>query len=131
MDINNVNLIGRLVRDPELKILEGDKQLCKFSIAVNDMKDKVSYVDITTWNKTATNCSTYLKKGSQVAINGKLTQSAWKDKDGNNRSKLEVMGLQVQFIGAKSDSSKPPQDIGFSEVPENESDQLVDDEVPF
>jgi single-strand DNA-binding protein len=134
MDINNVTIVGRLTRDPDFQMLQGDKPLCKFSVAVNEMKDRVNYFDITTWNKTAENCSKFLKKGGQVAISGKLTQSRFEDKQGQKRSKVEIMALQVQFIGAKSDSQPngsqniDSQGISFSEVP---PETIGDDEVPF
>jgi len=121
-DINTVLVVGRLTRDPELKTA-GENQICKFSIASNNGKEDkdVSYFDVTAWNKTAENINQYLKKGSQVLISGQLKQGRWTDKNGDKKSKVEINARQVQFLGAKSDSSGGGQS---SANPEN-------DNIPF
>jgi len=126
-DINSVFIVGRLTRDPELSYTNSQKAICKFSVANGRGKDEVSFFDVITWEKVATSCGQYLKKGSQFVINGKLQQNRFTDKDGNNRSKIEIVGVNVQFVGAKSDSqSSPPPVKSFD-------DQVLDgsEEVPF
>jgi single-strand DNA-binding protein len=99
MDINNVVEVGRLTRDPEMGYTNQQTPYCRFSIAVNGMKqDDVSYFDITAWNKTATSCGQYLKKGSRVGITGRLHQNRFTDKAGQNRSKIEIVANNVQFL---------------------------------
>jgi single-strand DNA-binding protein len=111
MDINKVIVIGRLVRDAELKYTTAGQPVSKFSLAINEKKksgdewvDDVSYVDITLWGKQAENLHQYLTKGKQIAIDGKLRQERWTDRDsGQNRSKISVNALNVQLLGSGKD----------------------------
>lgn len=103
-DTNKIIIVGRLTKDPENKTTS--IAITKFSIAVNDGKDKASFFNIVTFNKSAENCLKYLKKGSQVIIDGKLSQNRWQDKEGKNKSSVEIIGNNVQFIGGKSDSGQ-------------------------
>ena len=95
-DINSVVMVGRLVRDPEIKTIGNDKTICQFSIASGDGKekdgqDKTNFIDVTAWDKTAQFVGNYIRKGSQVVIKGKLKQDRWQDKkDGGNRSKISI-----------------------------------------
>jgi single-strand DNA-binding protein len=103
-DINQVVLIGRLTRDPQLSQTSGNNTpVCRFSIANNRGKnqDDVSFFDITAWNQTAERCAQYLTKGSQVAVEGRLRQFRFQDKSGQNRSKVEVVANTVQFLGTR------------------------------
>ena len=109
-DINNVILVGRLTRDPEFSYTPtNNTPLCKFSIANNngrsDDQNSVSYFDIVTWNKMGEICNQYLKKGSQVVINGRIQQRRYQDSQGQNRSKIDIVANNVQFIGGRSDPS--------------------------
>ncbi|RPJ58249.1 MAG: single-stranded DNA-binding protein [Dehalococcoidia bacterium] len=111
-DLNQVSLIGRLTKDPELRYTATGYAICGFSIANNDcykkdneVKEEVSFFDITAWGAMGENCNKYLKKGSMVAITGKLKQQRWNDKDTNEtRSKIGVVADQVQFL-SRSEST--------------------------
>jgi len=121
---NKVFLMGNLTRDPELKYLPSGTALCSFGMAVNEKyksgdewKEKVHFVDITAWGKSAEAVTHYLEKGSQVLIEGRLDYQTW-EKDGQKRSKLEVVANNVQFLNSpgekaireKVSASKPPVD---------------------
>lgn len=112
-DLNHVVLIGRLVKPPEIKYTASGQAIAKFSIACNDSykqgderKEYANFFDINVWGNQAVNCEKYLKKGSQVAINGTLRQNRWQDKQsGQTRSKIEITANSVQFLGkGKSES---------------------------
>jgi len=129
-DINSVVLVGRLTRDPELTYTQNQTPVCKFSIALNRQgangQDEVSFFNIVTWSKVATVCSQYLKKGSQVIVEGRLQQSRYQDKTGANRSSVDVVAQSVQFIGGRSDGdSKPseskPADENATKKPDQET----------
>lgn len=125
MDINNVNIIGRLTRDPEVRTTNNGMSVCKMSIAVNGMKkDDVSFFDVTAWSRVAENCGKYLKKGSQVGINGSLRQNRFQTKEGQNRSKVEINANNVQFICSKSSSNAGSEQS-------NSMDFDNDDNLPF
>ncbi len=108
---NSVTLIGRLTRDPEINYTASGTAVCKFSIANNEKyKDveKVYYFDIVTFGKTAEVCNQYIKKGSLIAVTGRLVQDRWQDQQtGQNRSKISVTADQVEFLntGSQSDGS--------------------------
>lgn len=113
-NLNSVNIIGNLTRDPEVTTTAGGLEIGKFSIALNGRKEgDVSYIDITVFDKLSTLCAKYLKKGSSVGISGSLKQERWKDKEGNGRSKIHVIANNVQFLTSKSDSqaAAPPNTI--------------------
>jgi single-strand DNA-binding protein len=105
-DLNQVIIIGRLTRDPEIKYTSTGTPVTKFSIAnnasytqSNEKKEIVNFFDINVWGNQAESCSKYLKKGSQVAIDGHLRQNRWVDQaTGKNVSKVEIVANSVQFL---------------------------------
>jgi len=120
---NKVMLIGNLTRDPELRYTTSGAAVASFGLAVNrkfkqdeEMKEEVCFVDITVWAKQGENCAQYLNVGSQVFIEGRLNFQQW-EKDGQKRSKLEVVANNVQFLDQKNKSEnqgqKDKSDIPF------------------
>jgi single-strand DNA-binding protein len=97
--VNKVILVGNLGRDPELKYLEGNVARAGFSLATSDSyKDKngnrvdqTEWHNIVMWRGLAESAEKYLKKGTQVYIEGKLQTRQWNDKDGNKRSTTEIV----------------------------------------
>ena len=118
--MNNVQLIGRLTKDPELKATSTGTMVCNFSIAVNDMKDEVNYIACTAFNKTAEMIAEKFFKGKQIAIDGRLKQNRWVDTDGKNKSSLYVIVAKVTFVGssgsAGSVETNNTSDVTFEEV---------------
>jgi single-strand DNA-binding protein len=109
-DLNNVSLIGNLVRDPEMKYTQSGMAVCKISIANNfqqkknnEYVDDVNYFDISVFGSVAENCGKYLKKGSKIGVSGELRQNRWTDnQSGQNRSKVEIISNQIQFLNTKN-----------------------------
>ncbi len=107
--LNKVFLMGNLTRDPELRYVPSGTAVCTFSMAINqkyktqsgEMKEDVTFVNITVWAKAAENCGEYLKKGSSVLVEGCLKFSSWEAEDGKKRSKLDVTAQRVQFLWSK------------------------------
>ena len=105
-DLNNVFIIGRLTKNPELRYTSNGNPVTKFSIANNNSYtkegnkvDETNYFDVNVWGNQAVNVEKYCKKGQQVAISGSLKQNKWTDKDGQNRAKIEITANSVQFLG--------------------------------
>ena len=106
---NNVRLIGYVGADPEIKNLDGDKKLSKFSIAtsesyVNEEGHKVTetnWHNVVAWGKQAGIVEKYLKKGSEVAIEGKLLTRSYTDKDGNKKFVTEILCNELLLLGKK------------------------------
>ena len=100
---NKVQLIGNLGNDPEIITLESGKKLAKFSLATNEYyKDadgqkqtKTEWHNLIAWNKTAEIIEKYVSKGKEIAIEGKLTNRSWDDKEGNKRYTTEVIVNEV------------------------------------
>ena len=121
---NRVILVGNLCRDPEVKQAPSGTPVCDLRLAVNesyktqtgDLHESVHYVDVTVWDRTATNCQTYLRKGSQVLVEGRLQYDEWKTPQGETRSKLRVRADRVQFLGPRPSTGDVP---GGSGAPAN------------
>ena len=117
MSINRVNISGNIGGDPELRTSASGTSVLRFSVAVNDRvknqqtgewEDKANWVDVAMFGSRAESVSKYLAKGSKVAIEGKLRQNKWQDKDGNNRSKLEVIVDEIEFMSGQQGAAQPP-----------------------
>lgn len=107
MSINRVNITGNLTRDPELRATAGGTQILAFGVAVNDRRknpqtgaweDVPNFVDCIVFGQRAEAVSRFISKGSKVAIEGKLRYSSWETKDGDRRSKLEVIVDEIDFM---------------------------------
>ena len=104
---NKVQLIGNLGNDPEIITLESGKKLAKFSLATNenykdangDKQTKTDWHNIIAWNKAADIIEKYVTKGKEIAIEGKLTNRSWDDKEGNKRYTTEVVVNEVLMFG--------------------------------
>ena len=108
VDLNHVVLIGRLVKDAELKTIASGQAVCKFSIAVNrrrkngdQWEDEANYFDIVVWGRQGETLHQYLQKGKMVAIDGELKQDRW-EQDGQKRSKVEIVAAYLQLLGGNS-----------------------------
>jgi len=99
MNTNVVTIIGRLVRDVELKFTSNNKSYVNFSIAVNGYRDdETSFFDVVVWEKTAENVAAYTFKGQLLCVMGSLVQKHWKDRDGNKQNKIQINGRTVEFL---------------------------------
>ena len=114
-DTNEIVIIGRLTRDPELAYTNGGTACLKFAIAVNESRKKsdgtwgdyANFFDVVVWGKTAENIKPYLNKGKQVSVSGSLHQDRW-EKDGRTNSRVNINAEDVQLLGGKSESSSAP-----------------------
>ena len=117
-DLNHVIEIGRLTRDiseRDFGYTTGGTARLNLSIAVNRSEkrngawqDKVSYLDVTVWGKTAENINPYLHKGKQIAIDGYLDQQRW-EKDGVKYSKVVIIADSVQLLGGNENGQQSAQ----------------------
>tara|TARA_B100000809_G_C15120884_1_gene524255 strand:+ start:597 stop:935 length:339 start_codon:yes stop_codon:yes gene_type:complete len=106
---NRVQLIGNLGMNPEIKTLESGKKLAKFSIATNESYknakgekiEDTQWHNLIAWGKTADIVEQYLQKGNEVAIEGKLSNSSYDDKDGNKRYVTEIVVNELLMLGGK------------------------------
>lgn len=129
--MNNVVLIGRLTRDPELRYIPvSGRAVANFTLAVdkglsrekrNEMEAKnqptADFINIVVWGAIAENCAKYLSKGLLTAVQGRIQTGSYDDKDGNRRWTFEVVANMVEFLEwgdskpTGNQSSQPSQDI--------------------
>lgn len=129
MSINRVAISGNLTRDPELRATQGGTKILSFGVAANDRRrnaqtgnweDVPNFVECSIFGARAESLARYLKKGSKVAIDGKLRYSSWTDSTTNRmRSKLEIIVDEIDIMTPKGQSSAQPQQASF------------DEEIPF
>lgn len=107
--LNQVTLAGNLTRDPVLRTLPSGTAVAEFGLAINEryttktgeLAEQSCFVEIVTWNKSAETVNTYLKKGSPVLIEGRLTYEKWMNENDEKRSRLRVTAFRTHFIGGK------------------------------
>lgn len=125
--MNNITLTGNICNDLELKQTQNGKNVLSFNIAVKRpfTKDTTDFIPAVVWEQGANYLSQYGRKGSKVAITGKLTTRKYQDKDGNNRTAFEVICDTVELMESKAqeqsnsfmpDSYKPQAEPKFEAV---------------
>ena len=154
LQMNDVRLVGRLTRDPDLRYTPKGQAVARLDLAVNrrfkdgmgEWRDDVTFVPVTVWRETAERCRDRLKKGSPIYVEGRLRSTSWETKDGQKRSGLEVEAYRLQFLAKSGDEggepSEPPS--GGSDAPPTEAPMPVaasqdssspaassDDDIPF
>ena len=134
-DVNRVVLIGRLVRDPELKSTNTGTYFCKFTLASNrtisqkegEKKDEVGFFDCIAWGKLAEVISKYTQKGKRVSVDGSLRFSSW-EHEGRKQSKVEIYVENLQFL----ESSRSAGDNHVESSPTRKVDEApFNDDIPF
>ncbi len=120
---NKVLLLGNLTRDPELRYIPSGQAVTSFTVASNrtylaasgEKKEDVSFIRVVTWARLAETCNEYLKKGSQVFVEGRLQSRSWEAQDGTKRSAVEVVASGVQFLGRPSASASHDNSASYPE----------------
>lgn len=136
--LNTVSIGGNLCRDAELRATASGMAVLTFSVAVNESRrnqqtgeyeDYPNYVDCTMFGRRAESISRYLTKGTYVALTGRLRQNRWQNKDGQNRSKLEVTVDNIHFEPRRLDSDE--YDQRQAEAQGDYEAQMYDEDIPF
>jgi len=114
---NKVILIGNLTRDIELRYTPSGTAVAKFGLATNrvysdpvtkEKKQEVMFIDITVFGRAAETANQYLRKGSQVLVEGRLSLNQWTDQTGQKRSKHEIIAENVKFLGGRDNNNSQP-----------------------
>ncbi|PZX58265.1 single-strand DNA-binding protein [Algoriphagus ratkowskyi] len=111
--VNKVILVGNLGSDPEIKYLEGDNAVANFSIATTEAYknrngervEQTEWHDLEMWGAQAKIAEQYLKKGSQIYVEGKLKTDKWQDEQGQNRYRTKIRVLSFTMLGGKPDGA--------------------------
>lgn len=112
--LNVVAIMGRLARDPELRQTTTGKSVASFTIACdrNGKRDangqsQADWIPVTAWDRTAEFVCKYFQKGSLIVVDGRLQSRSYQDKNGNNRTAIEIVANNVNFAGPKSSNAAP------------------------
>ena len=137
--LNQIFIMGRLTRDPELRHTGSGTPVASFTVAVDrDFKTKdgekeTDFIDVVAWRNTAEFASKHFRKGRMAVVAGRLQMRKWTDKEGNNRVSAEVVADNIYFGDSKKDDSAsygntpfptaiPEQ--AFAEIEESDGDTL-------
>ena len=110
--LNIVAIMGRLVHDPELKTTQQGTSVCSFRIACDrsyppkGQERQADFIDVVAWRQSAEFVSKHFQKGSMIAIEGSLQTRQYQDKQGSNRTAVEVLANHISFAGPKA-AEKP------------------------
>ena len=148
--VNKVILVGNLGADPETRYTAGGSAVTNVSLATTDSwKDKQSgeqqerteWHRIVFWGRLAEIAAEYLRKGSQIYVEGRIQTRKWQGKDGQDRWTTEIVGNEMQMLGSRGGGQSPPPnyDGGQSEGSASESSspkkaaagEDFDDDIPF
>lgn len=137
--MNQIQLIGRLARTPEMRYTTNNKPVANFTIAVNRVgQDEADFINCVVWNNQAENLCKYQEKGSLIGLVGTLRVDQYQDNNGDNRYKTYVLAHNVMYLGSKKatteqsepelnttdDKNDPYKDFGEEIV-------LNDEDLPF
>ena len=124
--VNKVILVGNLGADPETRYTAGGSAVTNVRLATTDSwKDKQSgeqqerteWHRVVFWGRLAEICAEYLRKGSQIYVEGRIQTRKWQDNDGQDRWSTEIVGNEMQMLGGRGGGQSAPQDF--------------DDDIPF
>jgi len=149
MYINKAIIVGNVTRDPELKSLPSGVKVVTFSIATNrfwkdtttgERKDMAEYHNIVVFGRQAEICAQYVKKGSQVGLEGRIQTRSW-EQDGQKKYRTEIVAENIQFgsrpqsggasPGQTADTSVKSDDGGSIDYPDADALDINPDDIPF
>lgn len=157
--LNQVQLIGNLTRDPELRYTPSGTAVCTFSVATNrqwttdsgERKEDVEFHRIVAWQKLAEICGKFLSKGRKVYVQGRLQTRSWKGQDGNERQTTEIVINDMIILDSrgrsegdsrvtkpdeadvvkKTETQSKSKEIKKQEKPASKSEDVPPDDIPF
>ncbi|MDP2954445.1 MAG: single-stranded DNA-binding protein [Chloroflexota bacterium] len=136
-DLNKVMIIGRLGRDPEMRYTPTGRPVASFSVASGRVwttpegtrNQATEWFNVVAWGPLAETCNQYLKKGGRVYIEGRLQTRSWEDKEGQSRSRVEVVARDMIMLDTRSQPQPAPaQETEVGGAPGEEVDL---DDIPF
>ena len=144
MSVNKVILVGRLGRDPESRFTASGQAVCNFSLATDrSYKDRngqtqkqTEWHKIVVWGKLAEICQKYLKKGSQIFIEGRIQSRQWDDQQGQKRTSFEIVANEMRMLGSRAEASTAAHSSDEAEAPaappaEDAAPEVSDEDIPF
>ena len=124
--MNNVVLIGRLTKDPELKYSQAGKAYCRFTVAINREfnREEADFINCLAFGKTAETIAEWLGKGRRIALQGRIQTGSYQNSNGDTIYTTEVVADRFEFVDSQNENSK--------KTHSNNNDVLDDnDDFPF
>lgn len=120
--MNAISLSGRLTQDPKLVYRSG-RPICEMRLAVDNDGKKATFIDMPTFDGQAYACAEYLRKGSRVAVSGKLVYDEWHNAEGAKRYRYSVIGW-VEFLDylSRSEKNRDIEEVDFDELEDEETE---------
>ena len=144
MSINKCIFIGNITRDPEVKNLPNGETVANCAIACNERwkskdgtpQEKVEFINLVFYRRLAEIAGEWLKKGSMIYVEGKLSTRKWQDKDGKDRYTTEIIVNELQMLGGKQEGQSAPEPAQSKQASnvtpiKNGSFDDLDDDIPF
>ncbi len=142
--VNKVIIVGNLGQDPETRYMPSGSAVTNFTVATNEtwkdkqtgeQKERTEWHRVSMFNRLAEVAAEYLRKGSQVYIEGKLRTRKWQGKDGSDRYTTEIIADEMQMLGGRGGdfggSSRGGDDKGGGSAPPQPGPDEFDDDIPF
>ena len=140
--VNKVIVVGNLGQDPDTRYMPSGSAVTNLRVATNEswkdkqtgeQKDRTEWHSVAMFGRLAEIAAEYLRKGSQVYIEGKLRTRKWQDKDGNDRYTTEIIADEMQMLGGRSGGGAPAMNDSrpASAPPSQPSGDDFDDDIPF
>lgn len=132
--MNLITLTGNVCNDLELKTTQTGKSVTQLNLAVKRpfSTDVTDFIPLIVWNQSAEYLCRYAKKGSKIAVSGKLTTRKYQDKDGNNRTAFEVVADAVEILHSGTSNEQSANDNGYQQPAPAEFVTInPDDDIPF
>ena len=147
--VNKAILIGNLGCDPELRFTKDGRPVANFTLATNERwrdkegnnQERTEWHRIVFWGRLAEIAAEYLRKDSQIYVEGRIQTRKWQDKDGQDRWSTEIVGNEMQMLGGRGGGQSAPadfdgghsEDFGASRGSAKKADAVedFDDDIPF
>lgn len=140
--MNKIILMGRLVRDPEVRYTQTGKVVCQFTLAVDrpfsnqEGQREADFIPVVVWGKTAELCGNSLTKGQRALVEGRLQIRSYDAKDGSKRWVTEVIANSFEFIERRGDFAPGGNNAGSHTAPKSDMESFgspvpFDEEIPF
>jgi len=146
--VNKVILVGNLGKDPDIRYTPGGAAVANVTIATNEswkdkntgeMQEKTEWHNVVFFSRLAEIVGEYLKKGSQVYVEGRLQTRKWQDKSGNDRYTTEIVANEMQMLGGRAGAGMPdsrpsgPAPAAPQQAPASNTGSAndFDDDIPF
>ena len=135
MNFNKVILMGRLTRDPDLKVTANGNSICKIGLAVSrsyttkdgEKREEATFVDVDCFGKTADTVNRFFTKGKPILVEGRLKLDQWESQAGEKRSKLSVIMESFTFVGGNDEPKQQSEPSKPTSAPQGD----LEEEVPF